>query len=139
MLNIFRPPNKTTQEKVVGSRSDCAHEDQEFIADSGASLHMMSKSELTSGEKDTLRRSKESTVITTASGKAESTQEATVYVDDLHVFVTMMLLADSSSVLSLGLLCEEMGYSCERELPSLMKHGKMISCKSENPMPTVAV
>ena len=62
------------------------------------------------GENET-RRSKEPTVIKTASGMAESTEEATGYVDDLDVFVTMMLLEDSAAVLSLGLLCEEMGYS----------------------------
>ena len=71
---------------------------------SGASLHMMSKNELTSGEKDTIRRSNEPTAITTASGKAESTEEATVHVNDLNVFVTMMLLEGSPALLSLGLL-----------------------------------
>ena len=54
--------------------------------DSGASLHMMSKTEVTFGEKDTIRRSKEPTVITTVSGKAESTDDATVYVNDLDLF-----------------------------------------------------
>ena len=41
--------------------------------------------------------------------KAESTGEATVYVNDLDVFVT--LLEDSLAVLSLGLLSEERRYS----------------------------
>ena len=86
-------------------------EDREFTVDSGASLHMLNKNELTSGEKDTIRRSNEPTVITTANGKAESTEEATVYVNDLDVFVTMMLLEDSPAVLSLGLFCEQVGYS----------------------------
>ena len=42
--------------------------------------------------KETINTSKEPTVITTASGKAESTEEATVYVNYVTVFVTMMLL-----------------------------------------------
>ena len=46
----------------------------------------MSKNELTSGEKDTIIRSKEPTVITTASGKAGSTEQTTVYSNDLDVF-----------------------------------------------------
>ena len=54
--------------------------------DSGATPHMVSKNELTTGEKDTNRRSKEPTVITSASSKAESTEEATD-VKDLDVFV----------------------------------------------------
>ena len=68
---------------------------REVIVDSGASLHMTRKNELTSGERDT-RRSKEVTASTTANGKAESTEEATVYINDLVVFVTMMLLEDSN-------------------------------------------
>ena len=33
--------------------------------------------------------------MTTANGHAESTEEATVYVNDLDVFVTIMLLEES--------------------------------------------
>ena len=57
--------------------------------------------------------------ITTASGKAESTEEATVYVNDLDVVVTMMLLEDSPTVLSLGLVCEETSYSVGWKMESL--------------------
>ena len=49
VTNFPTPPNRTTQEKVVASRSFCYHEDKEFIVDSGASLHMVSKNEFTSG------------------------------------------------------------------------------------------
>ena len=84
----------TTKEKVAASRSHCEYEEHEIIVDSGASLHMMSKNELTSGEKDTFRVS-------------ESTEDATVYVNDLDVFVTIMLLEDSAAMLSFGSLCEE--------------------------------
>ena len=67
---------------------------------------MMSKQELTLGEKETIQKSKEPTVIATANGKAESTEEATVHVNDLGRF---------TAVLSLGLSCEEMWYSSERD------------------------
>ena len=60
--------------------------------DCGASLHMMSKNAFPS---ETFRKSKEPTVIMAANGKAKSTEEATVHVSDLDVFVTMMLLDDS--------------------------------------------
>ena len=102
----IRQPNKTDREKAVESLSHGNYENREFNVDSGASLQMMSKNELTSGEKETIRRSKEPTVITTARGAAESTEEATVYVNNLDVFVTMMHLKDSLAVLSLGSLCE---------------------------------
>ena len=63
--NFFRPPSRTTQGKVVASRSVGNVKNREFMVDRGASLHMMSKNELTSG----------ATVITTASGKAESKED----------------------------------------------------------------
>ena len=75
-----------------------------------ASLHMMSKIELLSGEKDTIRKSKQPTVIMTANGKAESTEAAPVHVNDLDCFVSTMLLEDSPA---LGLFCEEVGSSYE--------------------------
>ena len=104
LQKIFQAPIRTTQEKVVASRSASEQTDREFIVESGASLHMMSKTDLTSGEKDTIRRSKKPTVITTASGSRQSRRKkATVYVNDLDVFVTMRLLEDSPAVRSLGL------------------------------------
>ena len=61
--NSFRPPNKTSQKKVVASQIE------EIMVDDGASRHMISNNELPSGETDTIRRSKEPTVITTANRK----------------------------------------------------------------------
>ena len=103
--NIYKVQGTDVQTNIVVSRSDCHDEDREFLVDSGASLHMMSKNALTS---ETIRKSEEPTVIMTANGKAKSTEEATVHVGDLDVFVTMMLFDDSFAVLSLCLLCEEM-------------------------------
>ena len=68
--------------------------------DNGAPLHMMSLNELWFGEEDTIRKSTELTVIMTAGGTAESSEEPTVFVNDLDVFVTMMLLEDSPAVLA---------------------------------------
>ena len=85
---------------------------------------MMSKNEVTSSEKDTIRRSKEHIVTTTANGKAESTEEATVHDNDLDVFVTMMLLEDSQA----GFLMRRNGLRLELkkgESPRLMKDGKL--------------
>ena len=44
-------PNRTTQEKVATSRSDCEREDRKFIVDSGTLLLMMSKGELSASQK----------------------------------------------------------------------------------------
>ena len=53
------------------------------IMDSGASFHMMSERELFSVEENTIRKSEEPNVITTANLMAESAEEATVNVNDL--------------------------------------------------------
>ena len=102
----------------------------------------MSESKLTCGDRDTIIKSKEPTDIMTANGKAESIEDATVFADDLDDAVTMLLLKGSPAVPSLGLSCEEMGYSYEwnkGESPSLIKDGRVIRCKSENHLPIAAV
>ena len=78
------------------SRSDCHHEDREFIVVSGASLHMASGNALAADDWATTKKSTEPTVIVT--------EEATLYVNDVEFFVTVMLLEDSPAVLSQGLL-----------------------------------
>ena len=94
--------------RIVKNSSD--HRTKQLKSNSVASLHMMSENELASDDKRYHQQ-----IIMAANGKAESTEEATVYVIDSDVFVTMMLLEDSPAVLSLGLLCEEMGHCYERE------------------------
>ena len=70
---------------------------------------MMRKNELTSCEKDGIRRSKETTVITTASGKAEATKDATVYVNESDAFVIMMLFEDSHFSTTSGFIMRRTG------------------------------
>ena len=77
---------------------------ESFMVDNCASLHMMSKNQVTSVEKDTIRRSKETAVITAASGEGRVDREATVHVNESNVSVTMMLLEDSPAVVYLGLV-----------------------------------
>ena len=53
-----------------------------FSVDSGASMHMMSKRELSSEEMDTVKRSTTPTVVLTANGKVHTHEEAQVFVHD---------------------------------------------------------
>ena len=58
-------------------------EEREFVVDSGASMHMMSKKKnLSSEEMDTLRRCRTSTVVLTASGEVHTNEEAPVFAHD---------------------------------------------------------
>ena len=62
-------------------------------------------------QKDTIKRSQEPTVVPNVKAKAQSTEEATVYVNALNFVVMMLLLEDLPAVLSFGLFFEDMGYS----------------------------
>ena len=84
-----------------------------FVIDSGASMHMLSKKDLSSDEMETLRRSRAPTTVVTANGEVQTNEEAQVYVRDLDMFVTVQLLDETPAVLSLGRLCSEHGCSYE--------------------------
>ena len=89
-------------------------EEREFVVDSGASMHMMSKKELSFEEMGTVKRSRNPIVVLTANGEVQTHEEAQVFVHDLNQFVTVQLLEETPAVLSQGKLCENHGYSYER-------------------------
>ena len=77
---------------------------REFVVDSGASMHMLSRNDLNSAELETVRASKNPTTVVTANIEAQTKEETTVHVKDLDLFVTVKLLEDTPAVLSLGTL-----------------------------------
>ena len=88
-------------------------EEREFVLDSGASMHMISKKDLSNAEMDTLTKSCSPTIVITANGEVQTHEEAIVYVKELDIFLTMKVLDITPAVLSLGKLCDENGYSYE--------------------------
>ena len=80
-------------------------EEREFVVDSGASMHMISKKDLNSAEIDTFTKSCSPTIVITANGEVQTHEEATVYVKELEKFLTMKVLENTPAVLSLGKLC----------------------------------
>ena len=97
-------------EKRCFPASSLKPEEREFVVDSGASMHMISKKDLSDAEMDTLTNSCSPTRVITANGEVQTHEEATVYVKELDIFLTMKVLEDSPAVLSLGKLCDENGY-----------------------------
>ena len=100
--------------------------EREFVVDSGASMHMISRKDLNSVEMDTLTTSRSPTTVITANGEVQTHEEATVYVRELDLFLTMKVLEDTPAVLSLGKLCDEHGYSYEWincQKPHLIQNG----------------
>ena len=88
-------------------------EEREFVVDSGASMHKISKKDLSDAEMDTLTKSCSPTIVITANGEVQTHEEATVYVKELGKFLTLKVLEDTPAVLSLAKLCDEHGYSYE--------------------------
>ena len=115
-------------------------EEREFVVDSGASMHMISKKDLSDAEMDTLTKSCSPTIVIIANGEVQTHEEATVYVKELDIFLTMKVLENTPAVLSVGKLCDENGYSYEwiqGQKPHLIKNGIRIPCNTENFVPIV--
>ena len=110
-------------------------EERKFVVDSGASMHIISKQDLNSVDMDTLTKSCSPTIVITANGEVQTQEEATVYVKELDIFLTVKVLEITPAVLSLGKLCDENGYSYEwinGQKPHLIKNGIRIQCNTEN-------
>ena len=117
-------------------------EKREFVADSGASMHMVSKKDLNKAELETVRISTNPIMVVTANGEVPAKEEAAVYVRELDLFVTLMLLENTPAVLSLGKLCEEFGYSyhwTNGQKPHLIKIGKKFHRDTPNHVPLVVL
>ena len=89
---------------------------------------------------DTLTKSCSPTIVITANGEVQTHEEATVYVKELDIFLTMKVLENTPAVLSFGKLCDENGYSYEwinGQKPHLSKNGIRTPCNTENFVPVV--
>ena len=60
-----------------------------------------------------LTKSCSPTIIITANGEVQTHEEATVYVKELDIFLTMKVFEDTPAVLSLEKLCDENGFAFE--------------------------
>ena len=92
------------------SPTGISHYEKTLTIDSSASMHMMSVSDLSHEEKQTVRKSKESCMIVEANGSITSTEGDPFYVKDFDMFITVQNFQDSPSVLSLRKGFEEQRY-----------------------------
>ena len=130
----------STSENRCLLASNLKPEEREFVVDSIASMHIVSKEDLSDAEMDTETKSCSLTIVITANGEVQTHEEATVCVKELEKFLTMKVLENTPAVLSLGKLCDENGYSYERikgQKPHLIKNGIRILCNTENFVPIV--
>ena len=72
-------------------------------------MHMLSKKDLNLAELESVRVSRTPTKVNAGTGEVQTNEEATVYVNDSDLSVTVEV---SPAVPSLGKLCEDHGYHC---------------------------
>ena len=68
--------------------------------DSGASMHIISKKDLSDAEMDTLTKSCSPTTVKTANGEVQTHEGATVYVKELDIFLTKSPRKHASSIVA---------------------------------------
>ena len=95
------------------SASTLKPEEREFVVDPRASMHMISRKDLSNSEIDILTKSFSLTIVLTANGEVQTHEKATLDVKELDIFLTIKVLENTPAVLSLGKLCDENGYSYE--------------------------
>ena len=128
------------EEWVLPAASTKEPEEREFVVDSGASMHMVSEKDLNSAELEIMRASRSPTTVMTANGEVQTKEEATMCVKQLDSLVEVMLLQETSAVLSLGKLSEEHGYTyhwTSGQKPLLIRSGKRSDCNISNFVPFV--
>ena len=78
-----------SDEWVLTAASTIKPQESEFVVDSGASMHMVSRKDLNSAQLETVRASKSPTTVVTANGEVQTKGEATVYIRELDLFATV--------------------------------------------------
>ena len=81
------------------SASNLKLEEREFVVDSSASMHMISKKDLSDAEMDSLTKSCSPTIVIIANGEVQTHEEAKVYVKELDTFLIMKVLENTPAVL----------------------------------------
>ena len=98
------------------------------------------KKDLSDAEMDILTKLCSPTILKTANGEVQTHEEATVYVNELDIFLILKVLDNKPDVLPLGKLCDENGHSYEwihGQKLHLIKNGIRIQCNTENFVPIV--
>ena len=76
----------------------------------------------------------------TATDEVQTREEATANVKKLDFFVKVLFLEETPTVLSIGKLCEDHGYTYQwssGQKPHLTKNGRRIDCNMSNYLPFV--
>ena len=98
------------------------------------------RKDLNSAKLETVRVSKSPTTVVKANGEVHTKEEATVYVKELDLFVTVKLLERYTGCSFTPKILPRSRYSCEwttGQNPQLIKDGRRIKCNTANYVPIV--
>ena len=109
-----------TNEWIMPAASTIVPQEREFMVDSGAGMHMVSKRDLNSAELETMRISNNPTTVMTANGEVQTREDATENVKELDFFVTVMFLENTPQFSHLESSAKIMGLTSIG--PVLKKH-----------------
>ena len=70
-----------SEEWILPAASLINPDEREYVVDPGASMHLVSKKDLSKAELETVRMSKNPIMVVTANGEVQTKEEATVYVE----------------------------------------------------------
>ena len=116
-------------------------EEREFVVDSGASRHMVSKSDLDAAELETMKISKYPNDRDDGQRRGANKRRSHGICQRIGLVRDSNVSRKYTAVLSLGKLCEDHGYTCHwtsGQKPHLTKDDKRISCNISNYVPFVA-
>ena len=81
-----------------------------FIVDTGASLHLVDRGSLSEEQRKRIRKATKATALNTANGLAWSSEVIDLYIKELDINLTALVLDSTVLVLSIGLLIEQNGF-----------------------------
>ena len=113
---------------------------RDILLDSGASYHLFNMEDLNPEERRTIRPLRKPVEIQTANGIITVEKCVDIHIAALGVQITANVLEDTSNVLSMGLLCSQLGYQCQwkpGKIPYLQKGSKKVYCEVINNVPYV--
>ena len=111
---------------------------RQYIIDSGASLHMVNRKSLSAKERASMRLVSSPLTLQTANGLVQAKWEVDIEIVPLKVKLKAMVLDDTPSVLSLGMLVEDEGFCFTQSpgrTPYLHKSGMEIDCPMTHHVP----
>ena len=109
-----------------------------FVVDSGASMHMLSRNDQNLAELETVRASSNPTAAITANGEVQTNEEATVYENDVDLFATSSRLRQQCYRLENSAKTTEIPTSgpvvtshiLSKAAEKTMQHGELRACCS---------